>query len=111
MVKSSKSLVSSRALTYNEWNGNTNIIIYVPPNTDPGAGPETHARLQQNGFTASWHWSVDDREAIQSFPHNVRCWHAGDGDAPNGGNYNTIGIEICVNSDGDFTKAVKNAAR
>src|SRR5699024_3294593 len=37
--------------------------------------------------------------------------HAGDGDAPNGGNYNSIGIEICVNSDGDFTKAVKNAAQ
>jgi|SRR5690625_142453 len=111
MVKSSKSLVASRALTYSGRNGKTHITIHETANTDPGAGAETHARLQQNGFTASWHWSVDDREAIQSFPHNVRCWHAGDGDAPNGGNYNSIGIEICVNSDGDFTKAVKNAAQ
>ena len=36
----------------------------------------------------------------------MQCWHAGS----TKGNKESIGVEICVNSDGDFKKAVKNAA-
>src|SRR5690606_26845966 len=42
-------------------------------------------------------------------PHSVMCHHAGDGRG--GGNTESIAIEICVNSDGDFRKAVENAAK
>src|SRR5699024_1982987 len=57
---------------------------------------------------ASWHFQVDDKEIIQSFPVSYRCWHAG-------GSYNnfSIGIEICVNMVHEperFRKAVQNAA-
>ena len=37
-------------------------------------------------------------------------WHCGDGNGAFGvTNQNSIGIEICVNSDGDYTKAFENA--
>lgn len=108
MVKTKQQLVSSRALTYPGVNGRKYITIHETANKDVGADAQTHANLQTNGFTSSWQWQVDDKEAIQSFPHTVRCWHAGD--SKGNGNFNSIGIEICVNADGDFKQAVKNAA-
>lgn len=109
MVKIKKQLVSSRSKTYSGTNGRKYITIHETDNTRSGANAQAHANLQSRGFSASWHWTVDDKEAIQSFPHTVRCWHAGDGRG--NGNMNSIGIEICVNSDGNFKKAVQNAAK
>lgn len=106
-VATKKQLVSSRSKAYNGTNGRKYITIHETANTSKGADAQAHANLQSNGFSASWHWTVDDKQAIQSFPHTVRCWHAGDGQG--NGNLNSIGIEICVNSDGDFKKAVENA--
>src|SRR5690625_7961607 len=60
-------------------------------------------------LSSSVHSSVDDKELIQSLPHSSQCFHAGDGRG--GGNTESIAIEICVNSDGDFRKAVENAAK
>lgn len=108
MVKIKQQLVSNRASTSKGVNGRKYITIHETANTAQGADAQRHANLQSNGFTASWHWQVDDKQAIQSYPHDVRCWHGGDGTG--NGNFNSIGIEICVNSDGDFTQAVKNAA-
>lgn len=108
MVAIKQQLVSSRAKTYDGKNGRKYITIHETANTRAGANAQAHANLQSKGFSASWHWTVDDNEAIQSFPHDVQCWHAGDG--KDNGNLNSIGIEICVNSDGDFGKAVENAA-
>jgi len=108
MVAIKKQLVSSRSKTYSGMNGRKYITIHETANTSKGANAQAHANLQSKGFSSSWHWTVDDKEAIQSFPHTVRCWHAGDGRGD--GNLNSIGIEICVNQDGDFKKAVENAA-
>src|SRR5690625_452069 len=102
-----KQLVTSRAKTYSGVNPAKYITIHETANTSAGANAQAHANLQTRGFSASWHWQVDDKEAIQSFPHNVRCWHAGDNRGS--GNLECIGIEICVNSYGDFKKAVANA--
>ena len=87
------------------------ITIHETDNTSPGANAEAHARLQVRGNDreASWHVQVDDKEAIQSIPFNEVAWAAGDG--PNGpGNLTSIHIEICVNEDGNYKKAVQNAA-
>lgn len=100
-------LVTSRAKTYSGINTCKYITIHETANKDKGADAQRHATLQSNGFSASWHYQVDDKQAIQSYPDTVRCWHAGDKTGP--GNYSSIGIEICVNSDGDFKKAVANA--
>jgi len=108
MVAIKKQLVTSRAKTYSGMNGRKYITIHETANTSKGANAQAHANLQSKGFSSSWHWTVDDKEAIQSFPHTVQCWHAGDGRGD--GNLNSIGIEICVNQDGDFKKAVENAA-
>ena len=103
-----KQLVGTVKNGYSGVNGRKYITIHETANTDKGADAQTHANLQSNGFTASWHWQVDDKEAIQSFAHTAQLWHAGDGKG--NGNLNSIGIEICVNSGGDFKKAVANAA-
>ena len=86
------------------------ITIHETDNTAKGANDEAHAKLQYNGNSrqASWHFQVDDDSIYQSLPTNEVGWHAGDGNGP--GNMKSIGIEICVNSDGDFKKAVENAA-
>ncbi len=85
------------------------ITIHETDNTSAGADAEAHARLQERGNdrTASWHLQIDDQEAIQSIPFDEVAWAAGDGS--NGpGNKLSIHIEICVNSDGDYNRAVRN---
>src|SRR5690625_1728961 len=110
MDKIKKQLVSNSVVnevSYGSGNRVLHIVIHETANTGRGANAQSHANIQSNGNarSASWHYQVDDKHAIQSFQDSVRCWHAG-------GNYNnhSIGIEICVNSDGDFKKAVNNAA-
>jgi N-acetylmuramoyl-L-alanine amidase CwlA len=88
------------------------ITIHETDNKKNGATAEAHARLQAGGNSrkASWHFQVDDKQVIQSLPTNEAGIHAGDGE--NGtGNRKSVGIEICVNEDGDFEKALKNAAQ
>lgn len=95
-------------VTSGKGNARKKVCIHETANTSKGANADAHARLQHNGNSrqASWHWQVDDKEAIQSFTHDYRCWHAG----TTKGNNESIGIEICVNSDGNYKKAVQNAA-
>lgn len=84
------------------------ITIHETANKSPGANAAMHANFIDNGSEATWHYTVDDKEAVQSFHDTTRCWHAGDGSGQ--GNMESIGIEICVNSDGNFQQALKNAA-
>jgi len=57
----------------------------------------------------TWHFTVDDREAIQSLPLNIQGEHA-DHDGP--GNTTSIGIEICEFGDrGRQAAAIDRAAR
>lgn len=88
-------------------NTRTHITVHETANRSRGAGAWAHARLQAGGNSraASWHYQVDDKHIIQSFDDNVRCWHAGAR-----ANRSSISIEICVNSDSDYAKAVANAA-
>src|SRR5690625_1819464 len=108
-LKIKKQLVSNLRYTYGHGNKKRYITIHETANTSRGANAQAHANLQSRGFSSSFHWQVDDKQAIQSYPHSVSCWHAGDGRG--GGNTESIAIEICVNSDGDFRKAVENAVK
>ena len=47
-----------------------------------------------NWEEVSYHWAVDDVQAIQAIEHNRNGWHAGDC-GKGTGNRNSIGIEIC----------------
>lgn len=97
--------------SYGGTNKRQYITIHETGNTSRGANAQAHANLQSRGNpgrAAAWHWQVDDKKAIQSYPHTAQCWHAGDGRRD--GNLNSIAIEICVNKDGNFQQAVANAA-
>lgn len=84
------------------------ITIHDTGNTASGANAQAHANLQSRGNVrnASWHYQVDNKEAIQSFLDTTRCWAAGDG--LGNGNMNSIQIEICINRDGNYRKSVEN---
>ena len=45
--------------------------------------------------TASWHFTVDDKEIYQAQSTNYKCYHAGNST----GNNTSIGIEICMFND------------
>lgn len=85
----------------------SHIVIHETASTGKGAGADAHARLQANGNSrqASWNYQIDDKEVVQSFPDTAGCWHASNATY----NKNSIGIEICVNSDSNYLKAVENA--
>lgn len=88
------------------------IIIHETDNTSKGAGAETHCKAQANGNIgkASVHYYVDDTGVYQAVEHKHATWNCGDGNNRYGiNNKNTISIEICVNSDSDYNKAVDNA--
>lgn len=103
-------LVASRSKTSGGGNPCRYITVHETANLNAGANAQAHANLQSRGNvrSASWHYSVDELEILQSFPDDIQCWHAGDGGGA--GNMQSIGIEICVNSDGNFDGAVANAA-
>lgn len=91
------------------------IVIHETDNTDIGADAERHYRYFNGGDRgASAHYFVDDKQIIQVVEHNVQSWHNGkkyvsNPAVPQCNNSNSIGIEICVNQDGDYSKAVANA--
>ena len=102
-------LVLSRALTNPGVNTCKGITVHETGNPAATANAQAHANLQSRGnpgTSSSWHWQVDDIQAIQSYPHDVKCWHAGDGFGF--GNEATVGIELCVNADGDWEQAKTN---
>jgi N-acetylmuramoyl-L-alanine amidase len=98
------------------------IVMHWTANTDKGA----HAMANRNYFNlgsryASAHYVVDDHSIIQCLPDNEVAYHvgakryepagralmAGTGLNPN---YYTLGIEMCVNKDGDWEKTYRYAA-
>lgn len=86
----------------------THITVHETDNTSKGANADAHARYLKGPDarrrSVSWHFTVDDKEIVQHLPTNEIGWHAG-----SKGNLASIGIEICVNSDGNFEKAKQNA--
>ena len=109
MVKIRQHLVSAsikRSVTSPGTNTKKFIVIHETDNTRAGASADAHARLQANGNSrqASWQYTVDSKEIVQSFSDDTKCWAAGSRYY----NENGINIEICVNSDDNFKKAVDN---
>lgn len=55
-------------------------FITIHDTANENAGARAHANLQYNGYSAaSWHFQVDDKEALQSIPITEYAHHAGDG--------------------------------
>ena len=102
--------ITSKRRYYPDVNPCQGATVHMTANTRIGADAQAHADLQSKGNVrvASWHVSIDDAAAFQSYIDSRQCWHAGDGHGP--GNTTTIAYELCVNSDGNYTQMIANAA-
>ncbi|MFQ8600648.1 MAG: N-acetylmuramoyl-L-alanine amidase family protein, partial [Oscillospiraceae bacterium] len=85
------------------------VVIHNTAN-DASAEAEI-AYMCRNNNEVSFHYAVDDVEAVQGIPENRNGWHAGDGGSGRGNRYG-IAIEICYSKSGGprFDQAEKNAA-
>jgi len=82
------------------------ITLHETGNTAKGADSRAHATYLKGERDVSWHYTVDDTRAVQHLPDSEVGFHAGD----RTGNDNSIGIEVCVNGDGNLTRAYENTA-
>ncbi|MCI6272365.1 MAG: N-acetylmuramoyl-L-alanine amidase [Erysipelotrichaceae bacterium] len=89
------------------------IVIHETDNTKKGSDAYKHSQflLTNSDSITAWHYTVDDKVIYHNLPDNEISWHAGDGRSIDGGNMNGIGIEMCVNIDGDYEKTLKNSAK
>lgn len=89
------------------------IVIHDTGNTNARAGALNHYRYFGGGNrNASAHYFVDDKGVVQIIEDSLASWHCGDGRGRYGiTNSNSIGVEICINSDGDYDKALDNARK
>lgn len=86
----------------------TRIVIH---NTANDASAENEiAYMHSNNNETSFHFAVDDIQAVQGIELNRNSWNAGDGNGK--GNREGIAIEICYSKSGGerWVKAVNNAA-
>ncbi len=95
---------SSKAISY--------IVIHDTGNKRSGADARAHQKYFGSGNkNASAHYLVDSRQIIQIIEDSMASWHCGDGYGKKGiSNQNSIGIELCINSDGDYRATLSNAA-
>lgn len=87
------------------------IVIHETDNFSAGADAAAHNKfLLTNADTQelSWHYTVDDHEIYHNLPDDEAAYHASDHLEKNGGNLNGIGIELCVNEDGDYEQTLRN---
>lgn len=85
------------------------IVIHDTGNKKKGANAENHYIYFNGGNrNASAHYFVDDIQILQIVEDGKSAWHVGDGKGKYGvTNSNSIGIEICVNSDGVYDVALR----
>ena len=88
------------------------IVIHDTGNTGKGANANAHFNYFNGGNrNSSADFFVDDTRVLQVNDYTkYYTWHCGDGKGKYGiTNSNSIGIEICINSDGNYNIAFQNA--
>lgn len=87
------------------------IVIHETDNWSKGADAKAHATAMKNGNLAGTvHYYVDSKSVYQTLNHSDGAWAVGDGKGKYGiTNLNSINIEICVNPETDYYKAVDKA--
>lgn len=88
------------------------VVVHETDNWNRGANANAHARAMANGNLAGTvHFYVDSGECYQTLDYEDGAWAVGDGKGAYGiTNKNSINIEICVNPESDYYKAVDNCA-
>lgn len=91
------------------------IVIHDTANTGRGANAENHRRyLEHAKRYGSAHYYVDECEIIQTIGDSRLAWSVGDTWArkyrtrSDVNNYNSLNLELCINSDGNYEKAFFN---
>lgn len=87
------------------------IVVHDTGNPSIGADAKAHFDYFNGGNrSSSADIFVDDREVWAVNDYNkYYAWHCGDGKGRYGiTNANSIGVEICVNQDGDYNRAIAN---
>lgn len=97
------------------------LVWHWTANTSKGAGAKTHRKyFAQPNVENGTHYVIDDTYVIQMVPDTELVWHSGPSrlytdwlkrNFPKGANASWIGIELCVNSDGNFNKMYLNAVK
>ena len=87
------------------------VVIHETDNWSKGADAKAHATAMKNGNLAGTvHYYVDSKSIYQTLAHEDGAWAVGDGKGKYGiTNRNSINIEICVNPESDYYKAVDKA--
>jgi len=88
------------------------IVIHDTGNKSKGANADAHFKYFNGGNrNSSADFFVDDKKVLQVNDYTKYCtWQVGDGKGKYGvTNQNSLGIEICVNADGDYEKGFNNA--
>jgi N-acetylmuramoyl-L-alanine amidase CwlA len=104
-----------KQIAYNRSNRNGKkieyIVVHDTGNSSKGANAQVHYKYFNGGDRgSSADFFVDDKETICiNDYHKYYTWHCGDGRGKYGiTNSNSIGVEICINVDGDRQKAITN---
>lgn len=89
------------------------IVIHDTANKNRGADAAHHYHYFNSGNRrSSADYFVDGQSVLKvNDYYSYYTWHCGDGNGKYGiTNQNSIGVEICVNRDGNYKRAVQNAA-
>ena len=86
------------------------LVIHDTGNTGKGASALAHRNyVENNERGASAHYFVDDKVIVQYVGDSLAAGSVGDGKGRYGiTNANSLSIEMCINSDADYTKTYKN---
>ncbi len=84
------------------------IVVHNTANDAPALSEITY--MVNNDYEVSYHFAVDEKEAVQGLPLDRNAWASGDGHGK--GNMEGIHIEICWSKSGGerFLKAERSAA-
>ncbi len=109
MVKIIQKLVSSSKYSIKCPYQMTPEYITVHNTANDASAENEIAYMNNNNYETSYHFAVDDIQAVQGLPLDRNGWHAGDGNGT--GNRKSVGIEICYSKSGGdrFIKAEENA--
>lgn len=86
------------------------IVVHDTGNSNKGAGAMAHFNyVNTNSRGASAHYFVDDKSIVQFVGDSRSAGAVGDGKGRFGiTNRNSISVEMCINSDGDYNKTYFN---
>lgn len=92
--------------------GRTWETVHETANPAVGANAEMHRKFVHNGGgegKVSFHWVVDDHEAVGLVDPTMKAWQASDG--ANGTGNSSESTETCINADGDWEQTKENLSR